>query len=184
MKVNKAAMSRLIKAFIGKEKIAIPTNSETKLAGNASHEKIHWVPIKSIVRNEEPYKDYRKITDRTPRTNPNNHNKNDVWYRPDSVENVNHIRRGIRRGDAIEPVILRHLTPETIRHFNLEGKVKSHHHFMMQNGHHRLTAHQAEGKRFIRAVIRSGGGRIPEKPISLPPEPDSELDRAWDDPNG
>lgn len=132
-------MRRLIKAFIGGKRVAIPMNEFHK------GQRVHLIPTHSIERLEFPYSSYRKVDAFTPRYN--------------SIQNTSELRKAVRKGVKLPPIYVREMDPRqrlTRKPWGLEER-KPYHHFRVENGHHRLSAHQAEGKRFIRAIILPAG---------------------------
>jgi hypothetical protein len=140
--VSKAAVSgarRLAREW--NMKIAIPTKEHWT---NAFGEKqrVYLVPVKRIIRSERAYTHYRD-------EDLASHNLSKAGWTPSqadytartSVNKVNFFRKALRQGkfNIIPPITLD----------KSRGRM-----FSMPDGHHRLTAHQAEGKRLIRATFR------------------------------
>jgi hypothetical protein len=91
----------------------------------------HWgrrvflVPTNIIARTERSYSYIRK------------HGSNRLLGRDSGT--INRMRKVIRSGKELPPIYLQ--------------KSSFNDHYTLEDGHHRLTAHQAEGKKYIKAVI-------------------------------
>jgi hypothetical protein len=132
VKFSATAARRLGKAII--QGNAIPTNEFSHYG-----HRIHLVPVKEIGRPEWGYTEFKEKFPRYRLGIPKSHVIVMVKKRK---ETVNKFRRLIKAKKS-------HLFP-AIRIFPHKTK---NHNYLVFDGHHRHAAHQAEGKRFIRATI-------------------------------
>lgn len=106
--------------------------------------RVSLLPVSAIRRREQVYTFYKSDADHQTHKNK-----------------VNALRKAIRAGHKIPPILVLPLR-KMRRHeidLHLDGgdgivvKHKKRYTHILINGHHRLTAHQAEGKPYIRVVI-------------------------------
>jgi hypothetical protein len=145
MKANPTAIKRLYRSLIKHHPIPTKEFSATPMVSRKR--RVFLIPTKYIKKTEGRYIDYRDIKRGDAGL------KNYDWiddedrkeYVGRAIKKVNYFRRVIRRKNA-------HLLPPIeVRYGKKSG------HYELVDGHHRLTAHQAEGKRFIRSVIEDEG---------------------------
>ena len=142
MKVNSAAAKRLARALVLGQDVRIP------LRKTWQRKKVYLVPVHQIARMHwhyaqglGSYKNMQKAATAQKRMGKSGI---DVMRMSD----INDMRKTIRKGEAhkIPPVWLNKLSQAQQLHY--KGK-----RYGLHDGHHRLTAHQAEGKKFIRATF-------------------------------